>query len=93
MPTYEYYCSQCHARFDIFQKISEAPLTECPHCKQASVKRVINGGSGMIFKGSGFYITDYKNKSDSKSNGKKTTEKKESSSSKESADKSDSGSS
>lgn len=60
MPTYEYYCNSCKHHFDIFQKISDAPLMQCPKCGEKSLKRVINGGSGMIFKGSGFYITDYK---------------------------------
>ena len=59
MPTYEYVCTKCKHRFDAFQKISQPPLTQCPLCS-GPVQRIINGGAGMIFKGSGFYITDYK---------------------------------
>jgi len=67
MPTYEYICEKCGHHFDQFQSISAAPLTVCPkeHCAQKTwgkgkVKRVISGGAGLIFKGSGFYITDYR---------------------------------
>ena len=57
MPTYEYICSAGHA-FEAFQKISERPKSKCPKCgKPAS--RKISGGAGLVFKGSGFYITDY----------------------------------
>jgi putative FmdB family regulatory protein len=59
MPTYEYYCATCDATFDYFQSITAEPLSACPECHQP-VKRKISGGSGIIFKGSGFYITDYK---------------------------------
>ena len=58
MPTYEYKCTKGHT-FEAFQRITEAPLTKCPECKSA-VRRVINGGMGVIFKGSGFYSTDNK---------------------------------
>lgn len=61
MPTYEYKCKNGHT-FEAFQSITEAPLTKCPECK-AAVRRVINGGMGVIFKGSGFYTTDYKKSS------------------------------
>ncbi len=61
MPTYEYKCTNGHT-FEAFQSITEAPLTKCPKCK-AGVRRVINGGMGVIFKGSGFYTTDYKKSS------------------------------
>ncbi|MDR2393067.1 MAG: zinc ribbon domain-containing protein [Treponema sp.] len=57
MPTYEYECKSCGHTFDAFQRMSEAPLTICPQCGQA-LRRLINGGSGIIFKGSGFYVTD-----------------------------------
>jgi len=67
MPTYEYICAKCGRRFDQFQSISAAPLTVCPkdRCAQkpwgkGKVKRMISGGAGLIFKGSGFYITDYR---------------------------------
>lgn len=62
MPTYEYECLECGHRFDAFQNMSDNPLTECEHCK-GPVKRLISGGSGIIFKGSGFYVTDNKGKS------------------------------
>jgi len=62
MPTYEYKCTNCGHTFEAFQSITEEPLTRCPKCK-ASVRRVINGGMGVIFKGSGFYTTDYKKSS------------------------------
>lgn len=67
MPTYEYICEKCGHRFDVFQSISAKPLSTCPesHCGKkkwgkGKVKRAISGGAGLIFKGSGFYITDYR---------------------------------
>ncbi len=57
MPTYEYICTSGHA-FEAFQKISERPKTKCPTCGKPA-KRKISGGAGLVFKGSGFYITDY----------------------------------
>jgi putative FmdB family regulatory protein len=62
MPTYEYYCTACSFEFEEFQSIAAEPVKNCPKCKKQSVIRKISGGSGLIFKGSGFYITDYKNK-------------------------------
>lgn len=62
MPTYEYVCAKCDHAFEQFQSMNDAPLKKCPKCKKAGVKRLIGGGAGLIFKGSGFYITDYKNK-------------------------------
>lgn len=59
MPTYEYYCTSCGFEFEEFQSIASEPISVCPNCK-APVQRKISGGSGLIFKGSGFYITDYK---------------------------------
>ena len=67
MPTYEYECLSCGIHFDAFQKMSDLPLDKCINCK-GSVRRIVSGGSGLIFKGSGFYITDY-----AKGNGKKST--------------------
>ncbi len=61
MPTYEYVCSKGHT-FEAFQSIKDQPLARCPKCG-SSVRRVINGGMGVIFKGSGFYTTDYKKSS------------------------------
>lgn len=62
MPTYEYECQKCGKKFDYLQSMSAKPLTKCIHCK-GKVTRLIGGGAGLIFKGTGFYITDYKNKS------------------------------
>ena len=70
MPTYEYICSKCDQTFEKFQPIADKPLTVCPKdlCRQkkwgkGKVKRMIGGGAGLIFKGSGFYITDYRSDS------------------------------
>ena len=60
MPTYAYVCQNCHHEFDAFQSIKAKPLRECPACGQATLKRLIGSGSGIIFKGSGFYCTDYR---------------------------------
>ena len=62
MPTYEYVCPKCDHAFEQFQSMNDAPLKKCPKCKKMGVKRLIGGGAGLIFKGTGFYITDYKNK-------------------------------
>lgn len=59
MPTYEYACKKCGHEFEAFQRISAPPLKKCPKCKGA-VKRMIGTGAGLLFKGSGFYITDYR---------------------------------
>jgi putative FmdB family regulatory protein len=66
MPTYEYYCTECKFEFEEFQSIASEPLQKCLKCN-GKVKRKISGGTGLIFKGSGFYITDYKNKKPSTS--------------------------
>ncbi|NNM53210.1 MAG: zinc ribbon domain-containing protein [Spirochaetales bacterium] len=65
MPTYDYVCQTCGHEFEAFQSMKDNPLTECPEC-QGPVKRKVGGGTGVIFKGSGFYINDSKKK-DSKS--------------------------
>ena len=62
MPTYDYICSDCDYRFEHFQSMSDEPIRICPNCK-GRVRRIISGGTGLIFKGSGYYLTDYKNKS------------------------------
>ena len=61
MPTYEYKCDKCGHHFELFQKMTDPPVKICPVCK-GKVTRLISGGAGFIFKGSGFYITDYKKK-------------------------------
>ena len=60
MPTYEYRCDACGHEFEKFQSITAAPVKKCPHCGKNKVKRLISTGAGLIFKGSGFYITDYR---------------------------------
>jgi putative FmdB family regulatory protein len=60
MPTYDYQCKNCGHHLEEFQSVTDAPLTICPECG-GNLQRLITGGSGLIFKGSGFYITDYKN--------------------------------
>ena len=67
MPTYEYICGKCDHRFDLFQSIKDQPISTCPQDKcglkkwgKGRVKRAIGAGAGLIFKGSGFYITDYR---------------------------------
>jgi putative FmdB family regulatory protein len=62
MPTYEYACPKCGHEFEQFQSMRDEPLKKCPKCKKAGVKRLVGAGAGLIFKGTGFYITDYKNK-------------------------------
>lgn len=61
MPTYEYECESCKHRFTKIQNMKDEPVKTCPECK-GPVHRIISGGVGIIFKGSGFYTTDYKNK-------------------------------
>ena len=77
MPTYEYKCKECGHQFEAFQSMSAEPLTDCEKCA-GTVERVISGGAGLIFKGSGFYITDYRDSSYTKAAEKESgkTEKK-----------------
>lgn len=60
MPTYDYECSACGHKFEAFQSFSEEPLVKCPECKKKKLKRLFGAGAGIIFKGSGFYQTDYR---------------------------------
>ena len=73
MPTYDYECTNCAHRFDAFQTMSASVLKECPKCHQDKLKRLIGKGSGIIFKGPGFYSTDYRKKTPEKEKGKKPT--------------------
>jgi putative FmdB family regulatory protein len=60
MPTYDYECDACGHRFELFQSMSEKPVKKCPKCGKLRARRLIGPGAGLIFKGSGFYITDYR---------------------------------
>jgi putative FmdB family regulatory protein len=63
MPTYQYRCAACKHQFEELQSIKEDPLTRCPKCKKKKLNRLMGTGAGLIFKGSGFYITDYRSES------------------------------
>lgn len=87
MPTYDYKCSNCGNEFEEFQRMSDPVLTTCPECKESTLERKIGSGAGLLFKGNGFYITDYKKNTPDKAykkdeppktESKKTAEKKES---------------
>ncbi|KGE70763.1 FmdB family zinc ribbon protein [Spirochaeta lutea] len=73
MPSYDYECTQCGHVFEEFQSMSDPVLTECPSCGTDGLKRLIGGGLGVIFKGSGFYVTD--NKAGKSSSGSSRTGK------------------
>jgi len=75
MPTYDYECAACGHKFEMFQSITEDPIRTCPKCKRRKARRLIGMGAGLLFKGSGFYITDYR------SEGYKKAQKAETSSS------------
>jgi len=84
MPTYEYACPDCEHQFEAFQSITAKPIRKCPECGKRKVERLISGGAGLLFKGSGFYITDYRSdnyksaakKDSDSSSGSKTESKK-----------------
>ena len=63
MPTYDYECEACGHAFEKFQPITSRPVRKCPHCQKNKVRRLIGMGAGIIFKGSGFYQTDYRSDS------------------------------
>lgn len=63
MPTYDYECKGCGHKFEHFQSITSEPLKKCPECNKNTLKRLIGTGAGIIFKGSGFYATDYRSDS------------------------------
>jgi putative FmdB family regulatory protein len=98
MPTYEYVCEKCQHQFEVFQSMKDEPLTVCPKDKcpqkrwgKGKVRRLLGSGAGLIFKGSGFYITDYRSES-YKAAAKKEASPSSSSSSSSSASSSSSGS-
>ncbi|NIA23282.1 MAG: zinc ribbon domain-containing protein [Proteobacteria bacterium] len=77
MPTYSYKCSKCGFVFDVFKKMSDNSDEKCPRCGALASKTISQNNGGVIFKGHGFYITDYKNKKSSLSNNiSKTVDKK-----------------
>lgn len=78
MPTYEYLCDNCGHDFEKFQSITARPLRKCPDCGKNQLKRLIGTGAGVIFRGSGFYETDYRSEGYKKAKEKETSpEKKE----------------
>ena len=92
MPTYDYVCKDCDHQWELFQSMKDNPIRKCPSCGKLKAKRVIGAGAGIIFKGSGFYQTDYR--SDSYKKDAKADKKAQSSTeSKSDSSKSDSSSS
>ena len=85
MPTYDYICSDCDYKFEHFQSMSDEPIRVCPSCG-GRVRRLIGSGTGLIFKGSGYYLTDYKNKSTSPKTPTKPIKSKETKATKEKND-------
>jgi len=77
MPTYEYVCNNCQHEFEQFQSMKARPIRKCPECGKLGVQRLIGAGAGIIFKGSGFYQTDYRSEGYKKAaeSEKKTTSK------------------
>ena len=63
MPTYDYRCKSCEHEFELFQSMSERVKRKCPECGKLALERLIGPGAGLIFKGSGYYLTDYRSKS------------------------------
>lgn len=63
MPTYDYRCWSCDHRWELFQSITAKPVTKCPECGKQKAERVIGPGAGILFRGSGFYQTDYRSES------------------------------
>ena len=80
MPTYDYECEACGEITEFFHPMSADPKTQCPLCEEHALKRLIGGGAGFLFKGKGFYITDYRSES-YKKQAKKEKEKKDDNSS------------
>lgn len=77
MPTYNYKCLSCDEVFVVFQRMSEKPILNCKLCSSNNIEKMISAGSGLIFKGSGFYLTDYKQSLKKNSNNKNIKKDKE----------------
>ena len=77
MPTYNYKCLVCDEMFVVFQSMSEKPISNCKYCSSNKIEKMISAGSGLIFKGSGFYLTDYKQGSKKNSDTKNIKKDKE----------------
>lgn len=93
MPTYEYRCNSCGHEFELFQSMSASVKKKCPSCSKLALERLIGTGAALIFKGSGFYETDYRSKSyksDQEADSKASTDSKESKSDSKAQTKSDS---
>jgi len=86
MPTYDYECDACGHTFEVFQGINDPKLRKCPECKKLKLKRLFGSGAAIVFKGSGFYQTDYRSESYKK--GAKADQPKETKSEKKSETKS-----
>jgi putative FmdB family regulatory protein len=63
MPTYDYHCDACEHEFEVFESIKAEPQSKCPKCKKKKLRRLFGAGGGLLFKGSGFYLTDYRSES------------------------------
>ena len=83
MPTYDYSCRACGHRFERFESINDDAIKPCPKCGKKKAKRMLGTGAGLIFKGSGFYTTDYKKTSGGESGGEKSKEPEKKSDAKE----------
>lgn len=95
MPTYDYECDACGHEMELFQSITEDPVKKCPECKKNKLRRLFGTGAAIMFKGSGFYETDYRSdsyKKDAAADKKKSDSSSSKSDSKKSSGKSDSGS-
>ena len=87
MPTYDYQCQACGHNWELFQSMNDSPVKSCPKCKKRKAKRLLGMGAGIIFKGTGFYETDYKNKGTEKKEGNSESKEKGTAKEKESKSK------
>lgn len=79
MPTYDYKCENCKSTFEFFQSMKDEPLTLCPECGHSTLKKMVSLPAGLIFKGTGFYLTDYAKKNSSSSSSTSSNTAKETS--------------